>query len=583
MIYSRQDWKILHKYLTQSRVLALLTAAMGVVNVFSAMTPAMTERSIILEIFSPLEVTQGGRLTAVLAGFALLVLSQGLARRQRTAWGLTLAALAVSLISHLLKGLDYEEASLTLLLIGYLLWQRHPFQARSDPPTIWRGIRLVLAALGFTLFYGATGFFLLDHHYSVTFGLGTALRQTVIMFTQFYDPGLQPITGFGRYFANSIYLVGALTLSYGLWALLRPVILRGPATPAERERARQIVEAHGRSSLARFVLFPDKAYYFSSGGSVIGYAVRRGMALALGDPIGPSADAAAVIDGFRQHCLQHGWQCAFYQTQPGFLAYYKAAGFVTLPIGQEALVDLATFTLEGKENKQFRTAINRMNRVGQRAGVMMPPLSDELVAELRTISDEWLQTMKSQEMRFSLGWFDEEYVRQSSVMVVQTVEGRVTAFLNLLPRYQKNELTLDLMRRRAEVEPGTMDFLFASLLQWGKEQGYATCNLGLSALAGVGEGENDPAVEKALHYVYERSNQFYNFQGLHAFKEKFHPTWELRYLVFPSYAILPNVVTTLAQVSSGDDVLWVYVRQMRPLLHSTVNRIRQTLQRSHSG
>lgn len=132
----------------QSRVLALLTAAMGIVNVLSAMTPAMTERSVILEVFSPLEATQGGRLTAVLAGFALLVLLQGLARRQRTAGGLTLAALAVSLISHLLKGLDYEEASLTLLLIGYLLWQRHHFQARSDPPTVWREIRLVLAALG---------------------------------------------------------------------------------------------------------------------------------------------------------------------------------------------------------------------------------------------------------------------------------------------------------------------------------------------------------------------------------------------------------------------------------------------------
>lgn len=116
MAYSLQEWRILHKYLTQSRVLALLTAAMGVVNVLSAMTPAMTERSVILEIFSPLEVTQGGRLTAVLAGFALLVLSHGLARRHRTAWWLTLAALAVSLVSHLLKGLEYEEASLTLAL-----------------------------------------------------------------------------------------------------------------------------------------------------------------------------------------------------------------------------------------------------------------------------------------------------------------------------------------------------------------------------------------------------------------------------------------------------------------------------------
>lgn len=550
---------------TQPRLLALLTAAMGMVNMFSAVTPAVTERAAILEIFSPLEVTQGGRLTAVLAGFALLVLSNGLARHQRAAWLLTLVALLISLVSHLLKGLDYEEASLTLTLISYLLWQRTLFQARSDPPTVRRGIGLVLGALAFTLVYGATGFFLLDRNYSVNFGLGAALRQTVVMFTQFYDPGLQPITGFGRYFANSIYVVGAVTLGYGLWALLRPVILRGPATTAERVRAQGIVEQHGRSSLARFVLFPDKAYYFSSGGSVIGYAVRGGMAIALGDPIGPGEDAAAAIAGFRRHCLEHGWQCAFYQTQPDYLAHYRAAGFVTLPIGQEAIVDLATFTLEGKDNKQFRTAINRMTRLGLRAEVIEPPLSDELLAELRSVSDAWLQSMKSEEIRFSMGWFDETYVRQAPVMVVQTAEGRVNAFLNLLPRYQKNELTIDLMRRRQEIESGTMDFLFASLLQWGKERGYTTCNLGLSALAGVGEHSNDPAVERVLHYAYDHINQFYNFQGLYVFKEKFHPTWELRYLVFSGYASLPNVGATLARVSSGDD--WgANLKALRPLL-----------------
>lgn len=562
---------------SQPRLIAWLTAAMGLLNVLSALTPALVERAAILEALSPLEVSQGGRLTAALAGFALLVLAQGLARRQRTAWLLTVTTLLVSLVSHLVKGLDYEEATLAAALLGYLLWQRALFQARSDPPTLRRGVGLVVAGLAFTLAYGATGFFLLDRHYSVNFSLGAALRQTVIMFTQFYDPGLQPMTGFGRYFAASIYAVGAVTLGYGLWSLLRPVILRHPATAAEQVRAQAIVAAYGRSSLARFLLFPDKAYFFSNGGSVIGYAARGGVAIALGDPIGPLDDAAAAITEFRTFCQTQGWQAAFYQTLPDYLAHYQATGLTTLPIGQEALVDLTTFSLEGRANKQFRNTINHLTKLGQRAEVIEPPLPAPLLAELRTVSDEWLSQRQGKELRFSLGWFDDDYLRTCPVVVVRTAFGQVSAFVNLVPEYQANALAIDLMRRRRETEAGTMDFLFLTLLEWSRAHGYATCHLGLSALAGVGEQPDDPAVEKALHYVYDHVNQFYNFQGLHTFKEKFHPLWSPRYLVFPGYAALPAVWTTLAQVSSGDDFWRDYLRTLYPLIKQASHIIGEKL------
>lgn len=242
----------------QARLVAWLVAGMGVINVLSAVTPALVERAAFLTPFVPLVVRHGGRLTVALAGFALFVLATGLARRQGMAWLLTLAVLLISIVSHLVKGLDWEEASLAALLAGYLVWQRAQFPARSDPPTLRRGVWTVAGALLFTLAYGAAGFYLLDRHYRINFSLSVALYQTVTMFTQFYAPGYQPVTGFGRYFATSIYGVAAVTFAYGLWALLRPVVVRGPATTAERARAQQIVEQYGRSSLARFVLLPDK-------------------------------------------------------------------------------------------------------------------------------------------------------------------------------------------------------------------------------------------------------------------------------------------------------------------------------------
>ena len=118
------------------RVVALLTAAMGIVNVLAAVTPSMRYRLRLLEQYSPLQVTRGGHLTSALAGFALLLLAVNLWRRKRVAWLLTALVLAASAFTHLLKGLDYEEAALAaFLLIILLIWRSH-FHARSDPPSI---------------------------------------------------------------------------------------------------------------------------------------------------------------------------------------------------------------------------------------------------------------------------------------------------------------------------------------------------------------------------------------------------------------------------------------------------------------
>ncbi len=128
----------------------------------------------------------------------------------------------------MLKGLDYEEALLAGGLMVILWRMRDQFHARSDTPSIQQGLRVLAGAFLFTLAYGVSGFFLLDRHYSVNFGFWDALRQTVVMFTQFYDPGLTPVTRFGRFFADSIYIVGAGTFGYAGLMLLRPVFVREP-------------------------------------------------------------------------------------------------------------------------------------------------------------------------------------------------------------------------------------------------------------------------------------------------------------------------------------------------------------------
>ncbi len=533
------------------RFAAILVGLMGVVNLISAVTPSLADRLRVLEQYSPLEVRQGGHLSAALAGFALLVLAGYLARRKSAAWWLSMIALGISVISHLVKGLDYEEALLAGALMLMLWLMRSRFHARSDPPSIQQGLRALAVAFLFSLAYGIAGFYLLDRHYSINFGFLAAVRQTVVMFTQFYDPGLVPITPFGRYFADSIYLIGMATFGYAGVMLLSPVFIHQPATAEERLKAQQIVERYGRSDLARFLLFDDKHYFFTSGGSVIGYALVGRTAVALGDPIGPVEDLSASIQAFTELCRRNDWLPVFYQTMPETLAVYKTAGFDALGVGNDGIVNLKTFTLEGHDAKPMRNAINRLTKSGHSFKLHLPPLSDELLAELRAISDEWLTMMHGSEKKFSLGWFDDAYIRNSPIAAVHTPDVRISAFANLIPEYQLNEVSLDLMRRCQKIEPNTMEFLFVSMFQWAKEQGYDGFNLGLSSLSGIGEHPDDPVIERVMHFVYEHVNQFYNFKGLHEFKDKFKPEWSPRYLIYPGTAALVQAWMAVVQANSG--------------------------------
>jgi phosphatidylglycerol lysyltransferase len=158
-------------------------------------------------------------------------------------------------------------------------------------------------------------------------------------------------------------------------------------------------------------------------------------------------------------------------------------------------------------------------------------------------------------MRFSLGWFDVAYLNTCPLLMSRDREGFIEAFANIVTEFQANEVAVDLMRHRSQVESGLMDFLFVSLFQWAKEEGYATFNLGLSALSGVGEHSADPAIERALHYIYRNVNHIYNYRGLHDFKQKFHPISSPRYLIYPGPASLPAVSLALLSASLGGGLL----------------------------
>ncbi|MEH2299658.1 MAG: phosphatidylglycerol lysyltransferase domain-containing protein [Nostoc sp.] len=532
---------------------AFLTGLVGVINLLSAVTPNLYGRNHWLKEFLPFEIRATGHVFAALTGFVLLTLATNLLRRKRIAWLLTIGLLVISIFSHLLKGLDYEESLLSGVLLLQLIWMRHFFTAKSDRPSIARGVRVLIGALLFTLAYGTIGFYLLDGKFSENFNWGEAVLQTLAMFFTEDNWGLQPKARFGEFFANSIYIIAAVTITYAILMLLQPVFWRNLATPKEQQKAKEIVEQYGRSSLAALTLLNDKSYYFSpTGNSVIAYVPKGRGAIALGDPIGPIEDRKETILAFQQFCQRNDWYPGFYQTLPDDIQLYKSLGFKVLKIGEEAIVDLKTFTLQGKAGKNFRPSINRLTKLGYQIDFYQPPIANDLLHRLKPVSDEWLKMVQGSEKHFSLGWFEEAYLRECEIAVVYNPEGQISAFANIVREYQLNEATIDMMRHRPSIENGTMDFLFISLLQHFKECGYDSFNFGLSAFAGVGDNPESRRLEKVLHYLYQHLSRFYNFKGLHSYKDKFRPGWEPRYLIYPSLATLPDVVVALIRADSGD-------------------------------
>jgi len=533
------------------QVLAVLVAAVGVVNILSAWLALSAWRRHILLDFLPLGVVHGGRMLAVLTGLALLLLSFSIYRRKRRAWELTCGVTAVAMVAHLAKGLDWEEAVGNLvLLVGLVLLRRH-FRARSDRPSAWRALGVLVLSPAVTFVYGVAGFYLLDRHFKTSFDLRGAAVETLQQYFEFLGPAVSPVTHHGKWFIDSLDVVGAASLAYALLLLLRPVVYRQTVDLPDHRRAAGLVARYGRSSLAWFTLLDDKSFFFSpTAEAYISYKTVGNIALALGDPLGPDEAMEPIIEQFERFCLDNDWHPAFYQVLPDHLDLYERREFRRLQIGEEAIIDLRTFTLEGGRGKDLRQAVNKFAKLGYRTPLYEPPLDPEVIHRLKEVSDEWLSFQHGSEKTFSVGRFDPAGLRDTPVMTVEDAHGRVCAFANIIGEYTINEMTIDLMRRRHDAEPGAMDLLFLRLAEHFRDQGADGFNLGLAPLSGVGEAEDASVPERTVKFLYEHFNRFYSFKGLRQYKAKFHPRWEPRYLIYASTALLPKVAVAIVRANS---------------------------------
>jgi len=532
-------------------ILPMTVLCSGMVNLLSVMGPALPERRAILREIFPLVFIHLSRFLTLLTGFTLVILSINIYKRKKRAFRITLLLSILSIFFFLTKGLDYEEATLSVLLVVLLWLSRKSFTVESSIPSFgWGFVRMSLAVIA-AMLYGIAGFWFLDtREFGIKFTIGESVKQTIAAWMFMAEPGIVPHTHHARWFLDSLNIMTVLALVYALFAIFRPAVYRFRTLPHERKIAEDITLKYGRSALDYFKHWHDKTFFFSeSQQSFISFRVGGGYAVVLGDPIGPDSEIEGIIQKFVVYCTNNDWRVAFHQTLPDYLPIYKKLGFRKLKIGDDAIVDLTKFNLEGKEAKKLRHAVNQLEKQGIRFTRFKPPISAGIMSQLQQVSNEWLQIPGRRERMFTLGRFEHDYVRSTPIYAAVDALGNILAFMNDIPSFRKGEATIDLMRYLPDAPPGIMDFLFIKLFFAKKEEGYQRFDLGMAPMAGFGEHEEASAEERAVHYFMQQLNFLFSYQGLLHYKSKFATIWEPRYTIYRNVLNLPRVARAISEVS----------------------------------
>jgi phosphatidylglycerol lysyltransferase len=515
-------------------LLAAATFAAGAILLFSGATPAVASRLSWLSGIVPFPLLEASHFVGSVVGVVLLLLSRAVARRIDAAWGLAVGALSVGILASLLKGGDYEEAAVLTMLLLTLLAARRTFDRKAavfDAPFSASWFTSVVSVVAGSYFLGSFAFKHVDYSNQ--------------LWWRFALHGDAP-----RFLRASVG-AGVTVLAFGLRQLLRPAPPE-VSMPGDEELANvgAVMAAHG-SVYPYLAYLRDKALLWNASRTgFVMYAVQGRTWVALHDPVGPPAVMPGLVRGFLERVDDYGGVPVFYEVRPECLHHYADFGLAIAKIGEEALVPLREFTLEGSARKGLRSSVNRLQRERLAFRVMPPAEVSARMEELRAVSSEWLRHKSAAEKGFSLGFFDPDYLERFPVAVLEH-DGRIEAFTNVWLGLTGREMSVDLMRYRASASPCATEGLFAHLMLWGRERGFLTFSLGMAPLSGLEASGIGPLWRPVARYVYEHGESFYNFQGVRAFKEKFDPVWEPRYLAYPGGLAVARVLADVSALIAG--------------------------------
>jgi lysyl-tRNA synthetase class 2 len=541
------------------RLAAALAVCAGLLNLVSALLPAERDRMRLLADLVPGVVSRGATMAVAAAGVGLLLLAGGLRRRHRAAWLATVGLLAGSAVLHVVKGLDVEEALTEAFLAGLLSGQAGHFPGRGAPderPSLL-GPALTVAAA--TLAYGTLGLVANDRDVRADLGLAGMVAQVVRMAIGL-GAGV-PLAGrFGRLFPASmaaVFWVGVLVLAA---RALAPALVRRPV-----DSGLAAAVAASDDSLAYFALRDDR-FTVRGGDALIAYGTVGSVALAAGDPLGPPAQWPASIASFLDQAAAQGRIAAALGCGAAAAGAWWAAGLQPVYLGDEAVLDLDRFSLEGRAVRIARQSWHRARRAGYTALACRAADLDHAQMEvLAELSRHWRGDAAERGFSMALGRLFDPRDPATLVVTARDGTGRLRGFLHFVP-WGVEGASLDVMRRDRNAPSWLNDFLVIEATRALPRLGIRRLSLNFSFLRAVlaaGAGPDAPWRLRLARWLLCRLSGAFQIETLYRFNRKFAPDWQPRYLAVEAPEALPQVALAILRAEGLLSLPW-RLRGQRP-------------------
>jgi lysyl-tRNA synthetase, class II len=518
---------------------ALAAAIVGLVNIASALTPNVHWRGHLLLEYEPVAAMRLFHALALPAGAALLLVAPYLGRRRRRAWQLAIVLMVALGAFDLLKGLDFEETALTWSVSLVLLAGHSGFTVRHDPITlrsaVWRVPLLGLLGLG----AAALATWASQGHPSV----GSVLRETGDLLA--WQPG--PIhfhthSALFVWIPSAVHLVQLGTLLAIAYVLFRPLAApRGLPSPAARRLATELVRAHGRDTLSFFKLRSDQHYFFSADGSAfVGYRIEGRVLVLAGDPVGQPDAIGPLLDQLRAFAEVRNLRLGVVGASERLRPVYEERGLRTLYLGDEAVIDLAEFSLQGRPIRKVRQSVTRLSKAGYQAELSpVSELAPEAVAEIDRVLESGRQGAPERGFSMAMDSVRGEHGEETLVVLARDEAQRIRGVLHFVPCYGRPAVSLSFMRRDPDTPNGLTEFMVASAAGLLRDHGLEEMSLNFATFA---RWMHSPSrwYERVLGRLVALANPFFQIESLYRFNAKFFPRWEPRYLVYEGPFGLPR-------------------------------------------
>ena len=511
---------------------AVAAAFVGLTNIASTVTPNIRWRGHLLLEFEPVEAMRLFHALALPAGAALLLVAPYLAkRRRRAARTAVLLMLALGLFD-LLKGFDFEETILTWVVAIVLIVSRDAFTVRHDPNTlrsaVWRAPVLALSGLAVAMLAVWTG-----SHAS----FGAVITETFDLVR--YQPG--PIH-FHHHIPAGVHMLEVGTLLIIAYVIFRPLaVSRAPASPAARQVAADLVRAHGADTLAFFKLRSDGHYIFSEDRrAFVAYAIENGVLLLSGDPVGPPDAIPGLLQQVRRFADARGLKVGALGASERLLPVYEELGLRTIYLGDEAVVELGRFSLEGRPIRKVRQSVTRLGKAGYRAELHdLRALDQDTVARVEEVVEIGRQGAPERGFSMAMDSLQGEHDHDTLVVLARDGAGAIRGVLHFVPCYGRAAVSLSFMRRDPATPNGLTEFLVVKAIELLRERGIDELSLNFAAFAKWMHSP-DKRYERLLGKLIALGNPFFQIESLYRFNAKFFPRWEPRFLVYEGPFGLPR-------------------------------------------